>query len=320
VRATETSIDTLQREPEQARQQTVGPEPALNDPADEIRSLKAELDRSRRYAQHADKSVEAANADIKTLKAELTQVRRHTVRMEQALVEAQRLATIGQLASQMAHEFKNVLMIIMGRAGYALSENDAELTEKALQTSVDCGQRGADVVKGLLDYANGRQRQSRVIRADELMDRAVDLVAWALPKSHVQLVREYESDACIRVVPVRIEQVLLNLILNARNAMKPRGGRLTAIVRQAGTEGYVTLCLKDTGCGIPNEHLERIFDPFFTTRPRSEDDSGSEWGTGLGLPVARDLVRQAGGEIHVESVPNEGSTFTVLLPVINETP
>lgn len=253
--------------------------------------------------------------ETETLKQELAEARLHAARLEQSLVDAQRLATIGQLASQMAHEFKNILMIIMGRAGYALSEDDPKLTEKALHAAVDCGKRGADVVKGLLVYANGQQMQSELVAADELMDRAVDLIAWDLPKRHIQLIRQHEHAARVRVVPVRMEQVLLNLILNACSAMKQHGGRLTVMVQPAETAGYVALRVRDTGCGIPNEHLERVFDPFFTTRPRPDGNGG----TGLGLPVARDLVRQAGGEIHAASTPGEGSTFSVLLPIVEET-
>jgi signal transduction histidine kinase len=254
--------------------------------------------------------------DTHILTEELAEARSRAAILEQSLVESQRLATIGQLAAQMAHEFKNVLMIIMGRAGYALSENDPDQTQKALHTAVDCGQRGADIVKGLLLYANGQQMESRVLAADHLMDQALDLIGWALPKHHVQLLRQYETRAPVRVVPVRMEQVLLNLILNAREAMRPRGGRLTAIVEPDRTPGYVALRIRDTGCGIPAEHLERIFDPFFTTRSRPEAAGAGDCGTGLGLPVARDLVRQAGGEIHVDSAPGRGSTFSVLLPVV----
>lgn len=254
--------------------------------------------------------------DTQNLIEELAEARARVARMQQSLVESQRLATVGQLAAQTAHEFKNILMIIMGRAALALDESDPTLTEKALKTAVDCGQRGADIVKGLLLYANGQQLESQPVPADDLMEQAVSLIAWALPKHHVQLVKQYDTSAAVRVVPVRIEQVLLNLILNACDAMVPRGGRLTTVVENDETPGYVALRVHDTGCGIPPEHLDRVFDPFFTTRSRTRSPGGHDCGTGLGLPVARDLVRQAGGEIHVESTPGQGSIFSVLLPAI----
>jgi len=258
--------------------------------------------------------------ETQLLRQELAEAREQAARLEQSLIESQRLATVGHLAAQMAHEFKNILMIIMGRAGYALSEGDPDLARKALETAVSCGQRGADIIKSILLYANGREMESRVLPAGQLMEQALDLVAWALPKRHVQLVKRFETDAPVRVVPVRIEQVLLNLVLNACEAMQPHGGRLIAAVEPAEVPGYVALRIQDTGKGIPAEHLERVFDPFFTTRtgPGRAGPCG-ECGVGLGLPVARDLVRQAGGEIHVASTPGQGSTFSVLLPVVERT-
>ena len=254
--------------------------------------------------------------ETETLKQELDALRHRAARLEESLVEAQRLATVGQLACRMAHEFNNILMLIIGRATQVLKYGDADLKDKALQKTVDSGQRAADIIAGLLGYATNRQTQSQRIAADALMDAAANLIAWDLPKSGIQLVRQYDSAATVRVVPGRIEQVLLNLMLNARNAMKTQGGRLTLGVAPADTPGYVAFQVQDTGCGIPAEHLDKIFDPFFTTRAKSASGHPQENGTGLGLSVARDLVRQAGGEIHVTSTPGAGTTFTVLLPIV----
>jgi len=253
--------------------------------------------------------------ETESLKQELEHLREQVARLDQSLAEAQRLATVGELACRMAHEFNNILMMIIGRASQALKYGDEELKNKALQKTVACGQRAADIVAGISGYASGRQTQSQCVAADSLMESALNLVAWDLPKSGIQLVRQYEVKTPVRVVPGRMEQVLLNLILNARSAMKQRGGRLTAIVAPAETTGYVALRVQDTGCGIPAEHLDKIFDPFFTTKAPSDGNGRPGCGMGLGLPVARDLVRQAGGEIHVASTPGAGSTFTVLLPI-----
>ncbi len=259
-------------------------------------------------------------AQTETLKAELEEANRRVAELEQALVEAQRMATVGELTARMAHEFNNILMMIVGRADHALKDDDPELREKALVKAVECGQRAAAVVTGILGYARGRQMQSELIAADQLMDAAVNLIAWDLPKSGIQLVRQYETSTAVRVVPLRIEQVILNLILNARNAMKPQGGRLTVAVAPDQTSEYVAFKVQDTGCGVPPEHLKHLFDPFFTTRPQANGPGETDHGTGLGLAVARDLVRQAGGEIRVASTPGIGSTFTVLLPAAQGNP
>ena len=309
--------DALKQELHEAHRRQAGLEQTLNERGAEIARLTQELKEARRQAAHLQEELNDSRARTDSLKEQLTLANEHAARLEQSLIGSQRLTTIGQIAAQMAHEFKNILMIVMGHAEWALSEKDPELVDRALQTAVISSQRGADVVKGLLSYAKGRQIKSKLIAADRLVDRALDLIAWSLPKCHIKLVRDYQCHPCVRVVPVRMDQVFLNLILNARNAMEPDGGRLTVAVRHAETEGYAAVSVEDTGCGILNEHLERVFDPFFTTRPRPDGDGGADWGTGLGLPVSRDLARQAGGEIHVESTPGKGSTFTVLLPIVD---
>jgi signal transduction histidine kinase len=259
--------------------------------------------------------------DTRTLHTELQEARRQIARLEQSLLETQRMATVGQLASRMAHEFNNVLMMIMGRASNALKSEKMAAKDEALERAVTCSQRGAEIVRSLLGYARGRQTQSQRLAADLLMESAVALLAWDLKKVGIELVRQYDASTAVNVVPGQLEQVLLNLLLNARCAMDGRGGRLTVSVAAADTPDFVALSVQDTGCGIPPEHLDKIFDPFFTTRPHSakggnpsDRQTRSDGGTGLGLAVARELVRQAGGEIHVQSTPGTGSTFSVLLP------
>jgi signal transduction histidine kinase len=257
-------------------------------------------------------------SETEALKQELEQTRRRAERLEQSLVEAQRLATVGQLAGSMAHEFNNLLTLIIGRAEQALKYDDPDMRQKALEKSVEFGRRAADIVASLLGFATGRKDESELIAADALMDAAVRLVDWHLPKDGIQLVRQYETSAKVRVVPVRMEHVLLNLILNARKAMKPGGGTLTLSATLSETPGYVALKVQDTGCGIKPEHTAKIFEPFFTTAPNGETSEREGRGSGLGLPIARDLARQAGGEIHAKSTPAAGSTFTVLLPIVEE--
>ena len=107
-------------------------------------------------------------------------------------------------------------------------------------------------------------------------------------KSGIELVRQYDTQTPVEVVPGALEQVFLNLLLNARNAMNGHGGRLTVSVAEDGTPGAVAFSVQDTGCGIPPEHLDQIFDPFFTIRPRTA--KSGDGGSGLGLAVARDLT------------------------------
>ena len=258
-------------------------------------------------------------AETQTLRRKLEHAHRRARHLEQSLAEAQRLATVGHLACRMVHDFNNILTLIVGRAGMALKHRSHRRKDEALRNAVDCGQRAAAIIAGILGYAMGHQRHSRLVPADRLMDAAVDLIAWDFKIGSVQLVRQYQCSAPVRVIPVRMEQVLLNLILNARHAMRQAGGTLTASVTlDAESPGYVALRVQDTGCGIPPKNLKCIFKPFFTTRARPGNGDSSAGGTGLGLCVARDLVRQAGGEIHVASRVGQGSTFTVLLPIAQQ--
>jgi signal transduction histidine kinase len=254
-------------------------------------------------------------ADTASLREELADARERIRLLEQSLAEVQRLATVGELASRMAHEFNNILMMVMGRAENALKSDNPKAKDEALQKAVTCSQRGADIIRSLLGYARGRQTQTQRVAADTLMDATVNLIAWDLKKCNVDLVRQYETSTPVSVVPGQVEQILLNLMLNARCAMGARGGRLTVRVTDADTPGFVALSVQDTGCGITPEHLDKIFDPFFTTRPRTAGSSDRDGGSGLGLSVARELARQAGGDIGVQSTPGSGSTFTVLLPM-----
>ena len=248
--------------------------------------------------------------------AELQDARLRIERLEQSLAQVQRFATVGELASRMAHEFNNILMMIMGRAGNALKSDNPQSKDAALEKAIGCSQRGADIIRGLLDYARGQQVERQRVAADTLMESAVGLIAWDLKKSGIELVRQYDTQAPVEVVPGAMEQVFLNLLLNARNAMNGHGGRLTVSVAEDGTPGAVAFSVQDTGCGIPPEHLDKIFEPFFTTRPRTA--KGGDGGSGLGLAVARDLACRAGGDIDVQSTPGAGSTFTIRLPAAEQ--
>jgi len=253
--------------------------------------------------------------ETETLRQELERTRRRAERLQRCLVEAQRLATVGQLAGSMAHEFNNLLTMIIGRAEQALKHDDTQMRRTALEKTVALGERAGAIVRSLMNYATGRRTETRIVPADALMDAAVGLLEWHLPKENIQLVRQYETSAPVRVVPVEMEHVLLNLLLNARKAMMATGGTLTCAVAPADTPAYVALRVSDTGRGIAPEHLDRIFEPFFTTASHADEETYENGGAGLGLSVARDLAHQAGGEIRATSTPGVGATFTVLLPV-----
>jgi signal transduction histidine kinase len=228
------------------------------------------------------------------------------------LLQAQKLSSVGALASSVAHEFNNILTTIINYARLALRTTDDEAARtQALEKILKGGQRAAVVINSMLGFA--RNNSARRERADlvAVVEEVLILTEKDLSKHRIQVEKKYDGRPHAFVVPGQIEQVLLNLIINARQAM-PRGGRLRINVRENPRTGLVELSIGDTGVGIPPERLRLIFEPFYTTK---EPDANGHGGTGLGLSVCRQIIEQHQGRIRVESLVGKGSTFTVKLPV-----
>ena len=182
---------------------------------------------------------------------------------------------------------------------------------QALERILKGGQRAAGVVNSMLGYAraNATRRESTDIA--RLVEESLLLTEKDLSKHRVSVERRFHSRPIAPVVPGQIEQILVNLIINARQAM-PRGGRLVIDVRENVAGAMAEVRIADSGVGIPPERLRLIFEPFYTTK---EPDEHGHGGTGLGLSVCRQIIEQHHGRIRVESVLGKGSTFTVKLPL-----
>jgi two-component system cell cycle sensor histidine kinase/response regulator CckA len=241
-------------------------------------------------------------------------------RLEAELAHAQKLRAVGELAGGIAHDFNNLLTVIVGAAEAILDRAEADE-----QTRKDAGQiqataaRGAALVRQLLAFGRPQTPQPRAMAVDEAA-RDLSAMLGRLLGGRVRLTLDLQAPGrLVRVDPTQLDQVLVNLAVNARNAM-PAGGTLTlrsfdATLHRPLTYGrdtippgrYVAIEVRDTGIGIPPDLLGRIFDPFFTTR----HDQG---GSGLGLSTAHGIVRQSGGLMTVESQPGQGTAFSVYLP------
>jgi len=147
-----------------------------------------------------------------------------------------------------------------------------------------------------------------------LANEVLILTEKDLSKHQVQVEKRFQTHIRAPVVPGQIEQILLNLIINARQAM-PRGGKLRIEIRENPTTQMAEICVSDTGVGIPPDQLRLIFEPFYTTK---EPDEHGHGGSGLGLSVCRQIIEQHNGRIRVESIVGRGSTFTVKLPLKSE--
>jgi PAS domain S-box-containing protein len=239
-------------------------------------------------------------------------------RLEQDLMQAQKLEVLGRLAGGVAHDFNNVLTAIMGFAELMRANSSAD-DEYPKQISAAAA-RGASLTRQLLGYARRQVAQPVVMNLDEGIERVRDLLMRLLGEDLELVHVRAESLWAVRMDPTQLEQVLINLAVNARDAM-PRGGKLTIetsnvefgagapprAVAGLAPGQYVLLAISDTGEGIPPEVLPHIFEPFFTTK-------GVGKGTGLGLANCYGVVKQSGGEIVAESHPGRGATFRIFLP------
>ncbi|HEY1189941.1 MAG TPA: ATP-binding protein [Gemmata sp.] len=233
-----------------------------------------------------------------------------TEALRQQLLQAQRLSSVGELASSIAHEFNNILTTIINSA--KLGSRNPDLAEKqlAFDRIVKAGQRAAAIAGGMLGFARKSATHRQNCDVARLVEEVLILTEKDLSKNRVQVDTKFHARPVAWVVPGQIEQILVNLVLNARQAM-PNGGRLKIEVRDSVDTDTVEIKVADTGIGIAPEQLRLIFEPFFTTKQPDEYGRG---GTGLGLSVCRQIIEQHHGRIRVESVVGKGSTFTVKLP------
>ena len=230
-------------------------------------------------------------------------------KLEAQLLQSQKLAALGVLAGGIAHEIRNPLAISSSAAQFLLADSDDPEFRRECAEKVQAGiQRASVIIENLLRFARPGARTD--MEPVDLVSAVRDATALVVNQARVQqinMVVELPPDP-VRVtgVPSMLQQVFMNLLLNAVNAM-PGGGLLRVGVEQVGPEGQVRI--SDTGHGIPAGEMGKVFDPFYTTRPVGQ-------GTGLGLSICYSVVKQHFGAIEVESVEGQGSTFTVRLPLL----
>jgi signal transduction histidine kinase len=232
--------------------------------------------------------------------------------LRQQLLQAQRLSSVGALASSVAHEFNNILTTIINYAklGLRADQSDQSRTQ-ALEKILKGSQRAATIINSMLGFARNTSSQREVTDIVRLAEEVLLLAEKDLSKHRIQVETKFVGRPQASVVPGQIEQILLNLIINARQAM-PRGGRVRVDVRENLRTHMVEIKVSDTGIGIPPERLRLIFEPFYTTKEPDENGHGVN---GLGLSVCRQIIEQHQGRIRVESLVGKGSTFTVKLPL-----
>jgi two-component system NtrC family sensor kinase len=251
----------------------------------------------------------------KNLASQFAEADRERTVMTHQVIESGRLASIGELAAGIAHEINNPVAIMVQEAGWIddlLSDDDPtsaanlEEIERAVSQIRTQGDRCKEITYKLLSFARKTDPSVREVVLNDIVEEVIGLTSQKTRYANVQIVKELSPDLpAIQASPTEIQQVLLNLVNNAVDAIDQPGGTVTVVTR---TEGdAVVLEVSDTGKGIPEANLGRIFDPFFTTKPVGQ-------GTGLGLSICYGIVEKAGGSITVESEIDEGTTFTASFP------
>ena len=232
-------------------------------------------------------------------------------RLEAQVIQSAKMASLGVMAGGIAHEIRNPLAVCSLAAQLMLTNpNNRVLREECADKIYSNVHRATRVIENLLKFARGSRKDFEPVNLNEALELSLSLIEHQIRLQQIELNRELAKDLP-RVIGNTnlLQQVFLDLILNAYNAM-PEGGKLT-ISTLVNSDGEVEVRFADTGFGIPRENLEYIFDPFFTTMPVGK-------GAGLGLSASYGIIQQHGGSLEVESKVDVGSTFTVKLPLTRD--
>lgn len=233
-------------------------------------------------------------------------------RLKAQFIEAQKMEAVGRLAGGVAHDFNNLLTIINGYCELMLSDFPVgDRRRESIANIHDAGERAARLTQQLLAFSRKAVIEPKVLDLNELVSESAKLLRRLIGEDILLAVLPASTPIWVKADPGQLEQVIMNLVVNARDAM-PTGGRLTietSTIADSDTSRFARLSVSDTGCGMTDDVKGKVFEPFFTTK-------GVGKGTGLGLAVVHGIVTQSGGQIEIESTIGVGTTFQILLPVV----
>ncbi|WP_159809933.1 sensor histidine kinase [Litoreibacter roseus] len=245
-------------------------------------------------------------------------LRRTTLEVNRRSLEAQKMEAVGRLTGGVAHDFNNILTVVMGNLDLYREIKDQKERDELVESSLAAAGRASKLVSHLLAFSRKSVLLSKAFDIHVFLDEFMDLARGILPDVIEADVFISPDTPAVKLDRNQLENALLNLVINARDAM-PAGGKLTISVRPLSKDDfkvfdlpkgrYVTIEIADTGRGIPSDILSRVFDPFFTTKPIGE-------GSGLGLSMAHGFVEQSGGQIRIESAVDRGTKITLILPAL----
>jgi len=227
-------------------------------------------------------------------------------RLQEQLIQSEKLAGVGVLASGVAHEINNPLSGIIGMTEIAMEEENLSEIKSYLKDIFNCAERISEIVKGLRSYSRiAKSGEQGLVDINEVLEESLKMVRLATKTNSIEVIKKFQSVEKIEANAGEVQQVFTNLITNAFQAMNGKGGILTLSTRSL--KDSVEIKVSDNGMGIPQKYLNKIFDPFFTTKKIGE-------GTGLGLNIVYRIVTKYEGTIDVESKEGIGTTFTIKFP------
>ena len=252
--------------------------------------------------------------NLKTSRAELERAMQTVKATQEQLIQSEKLSAVGQFVAGVAHELNNPLTAVIGFSELLQTFEADEKVRGHLDRIAKSAHRCHKIVRSLLSFARQEAPERKLIALHTVIDEVLEIMAYDLRTSNVTIVKEYAPVIPpIMADPHQLQQVFVNILGNARQAIEPfqREGRI--VVRTQVLDGWVTIEFQDNGPGIRPDHLARIFDPFFTTKPAGK-------GTGLGLSLSYGLIQEHGGRITARSELGHGATFIIELPVAVTTP
>lgn len=282
----------------------------LSKPVHELAEVITEFadgDTNVRYNDMRSDEIGLAGKAFNYLAQSVEKAQHERDKAERQARQSDRLASVGQLAAGIGHEINNPLMNIMSLASLieeAVKNKDPEILNDVSVLKKE-GQRCARIVQGILSFARENKPHYHEFNLAQLIDETLDLLQHRLETADINVVTELQEHLYMNGDANQIQQVLVNVILNAVQA-SPEGGTININAREE--LDYVSIEIIDTGTGISNENLSRVFDPFFTTKNEGE-------GTGLGLSVSYGIVKHHGGTIHLQNVDDSGLRVAILLPL-----
>jgi signal transduction histidine kinase len=233
-------------------------------------------------------------------------------KMEEQLIITDRLASIGELAAGIAHELNNPLTGVIGLSQLLAERDLPEDVKEDLKLVYSEAQRAAGVVKNMLTFAREHPPAKELLSINDVISKVLELRAYEQRVSNIEVVKHLAPDLPqIMGDYFQLQQVFLNIVINAEQIMTEVHGKGTLMITTQTTGDIVTASFADDGPGIPKENLGHIFDPFFTTKEVGK-------GTGLGLSICHGIISAHGGRIYAESEPGKGATFIVELPLSQE--